>query len=276
MLNCPVCGHIDEYIIKQGARESDDFCMCCFNEYDSDECITVLELHEIFNNESIIDNDFVVRAIELVKQKNGGQVRDDMLLPKDIALEILRRRWVKERILRVRDYGKPSFIDVATARKQLAEIGVDLDNYREWLSDVMLNDAMLNCPVCGCLNYDDIAEDERDIGDICSCCFNEYEVDDYITLSDLKSILQDETIIDYDFFINAIEIVRERNRLEDGADTTIPVELAYEVLRRRWINDGMLNHIDCDNPVQLDVETARKQLAEIGIDLDDYKRFQKK
>jgi hypothetical protein len=100
------------------------------------------------------------------------------------------------------------------------------------------------CYICG-----NKLSDRFVAGEICSCCHNEAGFDDDILKSEL-----DDKFIDVDFVQARI------NKKDLMQYEKIPVEIAYQLLRAKWINGGCIWHNKDKQPDNWNLDKAKEQM----------------
>ncbi|WP_427340962.1 hypothetical protein [Caloranaerobacter sp. DY30410] len=116
------------------------------------------------------------------------------------------------------------------------------------------------CPVCGFrLTYELVP------GHICNCCGYEYDVDDYITIEEIEMLKKYDKIISNSLRSKIMDLNIDR---EKG----LPIDIAQEILRIKWIKGGCKWHSKNKNgmPHNWSLKMAEEQLKNINIDIKDY------
>jgi len=117
----------------------------------------------------------------------------------------------------------------------------------------------MNCPICG---YETKNPEGYFIGIICGCCGNEMDVDNDITLDEIKRF---GTII--------IDKANEMNLdLSHFDNNTLPKNIANSLLRLVWVAKGCpwIYTGRNEKPQEWSLESAKTQLQSIGQDIKKY------
>lgn len=106
------------------------------------------------------------------------------------------------------------------------------------------------CPICG-----NILPGSFSLAYICPCCGNEADVDDDIVFEDFNKFSE------IDFLNSKVS----KNELENYTDISIPRNIAYKLLRAKWIRNGCKWYDTEVEPTDWNIKKAKEQLENINI-----------